>query len=146
MPRAKQENRGGVRQGKPGKPMPNRADLRLNTQGVTTAPSKEYGSRAAQERAQAAVPLGAVPPVTVAGAGGQGGGAPAMIPLDAPTARPEEPVTQGAPFGDGFGPQALGLPPTRGDDELIGQVRTLFAAHPNEDLRQLIEELEMRNL
>jgi len=34
---------------------------------------------------------------------------PQITPLDAPTERPDEPVTAGAPSGPGPGPEALGL-------------------------------------
>jgi hypothetical protein len=33
-----------------------------------------------------------------------------MVPLGAPTARPDEPITAGASTGPGVGPEALGLP------------------------------------
>lgn len=34
-----------------------------------------------------------------------------IVPLDAPTQRPDEPFTVGMPFGEGIGPDMLGLPP-----------------------------------
>lgn len=34
-----------------------------------------------------------------------------IVPLDAPTQRPDEPFTTGMPFGEGIGPDMLGLPP-----------------------------------
>ena len=115
-PRRSGENRGGRRQGTPGKAYGQRTDLNMNRQAVATGPSQGYGQRAAQERAQQAVPLAAAPPTpTGAPAGGPGAGAPPAAfppagsfgPLDRPTDRPDEPVTAGAPIGPGPGPEAL---------------------------------------
>lgn len=36
---------------------------------------------------------------------------PPVVELTAPTQRPEEPFTVGMPFGEGMGPDMLGLPP-----------------------------------
>jgi len=41
----------------------------------------------------------------------QGGMAQQVTPLSAPTQRPNEPVTTGAPMGAGAGPEALGIQP-----------------------------------
>jgi len=45
------------------------------------------------------------------GAQQQGGMAQQVTPLSAPTQRPEEPVTAGAPMGAGPGPEAIGIQP-----------------------------------
>jgi hypothetical protein len=45
------------------------------------------------------------------GAQQQGGMAQQVTPLTAPTQRPNEPVTAGAPMGAGAGPEALGIQP-----------------------------------
>ena len=62
------------------------------------------------------------------------------MPLDAPTQFPDEPVTAGSEFGAGPGPDVLGL----GRDTLADEVRALYAAFPNEDLRALVEALDGR--
>jgi hypothetical protein len=51
---------------------------------------------------------------------------PAPVPLDAPTTRPEEPVTAGAALGPGIGPEAAGIL----DDEQgsLEQMRPLLAS------------------
>jgi hypothetical protein len=58
-------------------------------------PDARYGEQAEFQQAQA----GAV----MAQAG------PAPVPLDAPSQRPEEPVTAGAALGPGIGPEAAGI-------------------------------------
>lgn len=72
-----------------------------------------------------------------AGGGGPHPPAPAgpspgsLTPLDAPTQRPNEPLTAGAPFGPGAGPMA--------GNTTVDQLRALYMADPNEDIRQLLE-------
>lgn len=107
---------GGARQGTPGTMYPNRSDMRApKVMAPQAGPSQQYGQAAASIRSQEAVPLvaqgGAPPPPAVANAqpfvpSVQPGGFP---PLDRPTERPAEPLTTGAPFGAGAGPEALGL-------------------------------------
>lgn len=90
--------RGGKRQGRQGKAYPNRTDL--NAQAVRTAPSQTYGDAKAQADAQRVVPLPQMReplspgPVTA-------------TPLNAPTARPTEPLTAGMPMGPGPGPGVM---------------------------------------
>lgn len=106
--------RGGRRQGRVGDKFSNRTDLQLGARlPVQTAPSQGYGDRAAQERAQQAVPLkraGGMSPAQRPAAGGAAEGRPPLPALDAPTEFPDEPVTAGSAFGAGPGPSVLGLP------------------------------------
>lgn len=118
--------RGGRRTGTPGVAYTNRTDLNTNRQPVTATPSKEYGQRAAQEQAQRMIPL------------------PQMAPppaLNAPTARPQEPITAGVPIGPGPGAEALsapvGLDP---DSDLEAQLRALRFMYPNSDITRLLAE------
>jgi hypothetical protein len=114
--------RGGRRQGTPGKAYSNRTDLNAN--------------RAPQTGTQTAA------------AGGQSLAAPQtwttpdQVPkLNDPTSRPTEPVTAGLPSGPGPGPEALGFTP-RGND-----IRTLQAAYlryPSPHLRRAIEYLSAK--
>lgn len=111
MPRGKKENRGGKRTGLPGKAYDNRSDLNTNrgTQPITAVPNQPYGEAGEQIAAQEIAPLRQVP------SGGQMAmepqGAPVSVtPLDAPTGRPNEPVTAGVPIGPGVGPEALTIP------------------------------------
>lgn len=133
MPRSK---RGGSRAGAPGKSYAQRSDLPGKVLPVTAAPDQPYGVAGAQRAQQASLPMSTPPVVAAAPApvGGpvQGGGTsspsspapatsgppdlslppgmplPGSIPgLDAPTARPDEPLTHGAPVGPGGGPEVL---------------------------------------
>lgn len=102
--------RGGARQGKPGAAYSNRSDL----QPVKVAPGQQYGKGVAQREAQQAVPMAgrpAMPPAAPAAPPRppMPGMAPGDVtPLDAPTTRPNEPVTAGLSVGAGPGPEALG--------------------------------------
>lgn len=61
-------------------------------------------------------------------AGGRGPSSvpmPPVVPLTAPTQRPDEPFTVGMPFGEGMGPEMLGLP-------------TQEATRPSEVFRKMI--------
>ena len=119
MPRS----RGGVRAGSPGSAYSNRSDLNANRSlPVTSVPGQTYGAAQAQQNAQRMVPM-APPSVGLPpGPGGaMGGGAPSpgappgpagmppgsLTPLDAPSERPNEPVTHGAALGPGPGPESL---------------------------------------
>jgi hypothetical protein len=62
-------------------------------QGVRRLPDAKYGESAQFEQDQAGAPM----------AGAQ------VTPFDAPTARPNEPVTAGAEMGAGMGPQQAGI-------------------------------------
>ncbi len=149
--------RGGKRYGTPGKAYQNRSDLRVpNMQ----APSPQYGVRAQQQAAQRAVPIAApatdVPPPPTAptgggaGAAGTGGGGalpvlPGQVtPLDAPTERPNEPVTAGVPLGPGPGPEALGPlgAPGSPEDEVMA-LRAALNAYPSQELMALVERIDL---
>lgn len=58
--------------------------------------------------------------------------------LNAPSQRPNEPLTAGLNTGPGPGPEALnpgGMTP-------VDEVRAMFAADPNDDMRRLLAYLE----
>lgn len=100
--------RGGARQGKPGTQHLNRTDLNVAKLPAVAATGQTYGEAGAQIAAQQQVPMGPQPVPTPEGGGG--GVLPGSLgPLDAPTARPDEPLTAGAPFG--AGPGSLTPPP-----------------------------------
>jgi hypothetical protein len=68
-----------------------------------------YGEQKEYQEIQAGARMGAPAAATqtpVAGVDPSG-----LVPLDAPTGRPDEPVTAGAPLGPGVGPEAIGLGP-----------------------------------
>lgn len=68
-------------------------------QPVKVAPGGEYGSRQEMEAVQSGAPM----------AESGGAPAPAPVPLNAPTQRPDEPITAGAEVGAGIGPAAAGI-------------------------------------
>lgn len=114
---------------------PNRTDLQNAAKKlpVTAAPGQTYGEAGAQRAAQKAVPMGA-PQISV-------------TPLDAPSQRPNEPVTAGNPLGAGPGAEALPqIIPTNSQpgsrQDLIDQVRYAYSLSPNPAILQLIAELE----
>jgi hypothetical protein len=47
---------------------------------------------------------------------------PAITPLTAPTSRPQEPLTAGAPFGAGPGPEMLRETPTSKTSDALSQL------------------------
>ncbi len=68
---------------------------------------------------------------------------PDVIPMDAPSARPDEPITAGAPFGPGPGPRRN--PKNMSADEadfVAATFRAAYEAFPSPGLRRMIERLE----
>jgi hypothetical protein len=145
--------RGGRRSGTPGALYPNRSDLR---QPIQVASGQTYGMRAEQVAAQRAIPLAGATPVPPPAAGsppdagtraGQVSAAPPgplpgqLVPLDAPSQRPDEPVTAGLPVGPGGGPELLGDLQGEGEDVEM-QLRAIYARFPNEHIRRAIEFME----
>lgn len=144
--------RGGRRTGAPGTAYSNRTDLNPAVP-IKAAPGQQYGAAKAQIEAQRAVPIArpATDVVTPMRTGGPEASSPAsgppvplpgqLMPLDAPSQRPGEPVTAGLPVGPGAGPEALG--PLAGGGEDVGmQLRAIYSRFPNEDLRSLLELLD----
>lgn len=106
------EGHGGYR--KPGNPAPvsgpGKMSKRTDGQGAKYIPGGEYGEGQEMMDLQTSAPMSkaeGAPRVSAKAA--RGGGMAAMgganvTPLFAPTERPEEPITAGAPFGEGPGP------------------------------------------
>jgi len=120
---------GGRRQGTPGKAYPNRTDLNADRQPVRVPSGGRYGDRQAAEAAQRIMPLP--------------DNRPDVVPLDAPSRRPDEPVTAGLPVGPGPGPEILG--PAAGpdqDSEIAAQIRALYRQFPSNDLLRFLERLD----
>lgn len=90
-------NMGGIPVSAPGA-MSTRTDL--GVQGAQPLPDAQYGENARFQEIQRGAPMAAtMPPPPPMPAG-----------LFAPTARPDEPVSAGAAFGEGPGPDALPRP------------------------------------
>lgn len=118
-------------------PRSNRTDLRtaIPKQAV---PGQPYGEAGAQLSAQEAVPMGRpdLPP---------------LDPFDRPTERPDEPITAGAPFGPGAGPETLSFPmappPAGSPQALYERLQALWQAVPdarNANLAALIQAVGER--
>lgn len=145
--------RGGRRSGQVGKPYPNRRDLRTK-QAPKAAQGQPYGEAKQQLDAQRAIPLSRTPapqgvrpgpPETAAVAGMVGGGSVSVPPLNAPSARPNEPITAGLRTGPGPGPEALNLPvQSSEDDQMLAVLRAFHQAYPNSDIARLISEVTAR--
>ena len=144
------QNSGGRRQGRPGRKYPNRSDMR---QAPKAVPGQTYGAAKQQLDAQKVIPLPTTPGPSAAApssgaaalAGTVGGGGMPVVPLDAPSTRPNEPITHGLPTGAGGGPEALNLPPQMGEDQnILATLRGLYQAYPSSDIAGLIAELDAR--
>lgn len=117
-----------------------RTDGGPTSQPPMVAPGGPYGSRQDMMALQQGAPM-------------QGGGTPPPPPLDAPTSRPNEPVTAGADAGAGIGMAAAGIRSTPAatqiDDatreRLIGALPVLMwlASQPkaSEQTRQFVRQV-----
>lgn len=118
MPR---NNKGGSRQGTPGKAYANRTDLNNVKLPVTAVPGQEYGAATAQKNAQAVIPMAGAP-LGIGNAQGpqaQGvpdptqapayaGPVPGSLPdLFGPTQNPNEHFMTGVNAGPGAGSEVL---------------------------------------
>lgn len=137
--------RGGRRTGTPGKAYGARTDLHQPPR----APSGgQYGSVKASIDAQKVVPLPTAnqPPVqqpTPQQAAPMV--APGDLDFEAPTNRPNEPVTTGLPIGPGAGPEVLDLPDDQANTAM--QLRAIYTNIPaarNNDLLRLVELAEQQ--
>lgn len=88
---------------------PGALSKRTDGQPKMQLPDAKYGEQASFQQAQSAAPMAQAP---VAGGSTpipSPGNVPPITPLQAPTERPNEPVTAGAALGPGAGPDSLGL-------------------------------------
>jgi hypothetical protein len=114
----------------------NRTDLNnaINRVPMSAATGQTYGKAKEQMDAQRAVPMGsgAVEPSVQRPVPGTLGG------LSRRSERPNEPITAGAPFGPGMGPEAMGLA-GNSNDAALEELRMIFQMFPNDDLADLID-------
>ena len=117
----------------------NRSDLRDAATRTARFTGQTYGQASEQARSQALVRPGAAPS-SVQAQRMAARVAPGQRPLSRPTERPNEPITAGAPFGAGPGPEAISMP-TRiiPRDKVLDQLIALYNAFPNDRLRRLIQ-------
>ena len=95
------------------------------------AKNQTYGKATEQMESQRAVPMGAGPTQVQ-------GPTPGGAPFSRPTERPDEPITAGAPFGDGMGPMAAGVPMYNPRESAIEEIRMIADMDQNEDLQNLL--------
>lgn len=98
------ENRGGDRVPSNPAPVsgPGALSQRTDGQAQRIAAGGGYGDRKEMQQIQSGAPM-------AEGASTPAPSAPPPMPLKSPTARPEEPITAGAPVGAGLGPEAAGI-------------------------------------
>ena len=101
-----------------------------------------YGEATQQRRRVQAVPTGTAPTQTQAQQAARRAVPAAPGSLTAPTARPMEPITAGAPFGPGVGPAAAGIPiPPPNVDNVIEELKAIYQMYPNDDLADLLDSV-----
>lgn len=110
------------------------------SQPMRELPNAEYGAGKEFRELQQGAPLPqapATPRPPAPSPSPQGGGGPAVVPFNAPSSRPGEPVTSGADLGAGPGSDALGLPDATEQDLSAMRSRMpaleLIAGHPGTD-------------
>lgn len=144
------ENRGGMR---PTAPQNNPANIsatggngQSGTQPARYISGMAYGEGQATMQQQQSAPMAgtsasraSAPSLAALSQG------PAITSLNAPTERPDEPITQGSPMGPGAGPEILNLPTAMPDelDDAVAALQTLFLQNPrNQDVRRAMETME----
>jgi len=122
--------------------MANRFDLQNPAAKVAKAAAKgqTYGKATEQLASQSAVPMGASPADVMASKAAK---RPAPIPLSAPTQRPDEPITAGAPFGPGPNMYQAGIPAVTESDLALQEIRQIAMMFPSEDLDDLLARYGM---
>jgi len=109
------------------------------------AKGQTYGKRKQQEDAMRAIPMNRPPAEIQARQAARRPRPAAPGSLTAPTTRPNEPITAGAPFGEGPGPEVMPMmvaPEVGGIADLSERVRSLAMRFPNPALIALLAELE----
>src|SRR4249919_3859914 len=79
-------------------------------QPVSDLPNAKYGENAAYREAQQGAPMSQTPGQATPGGMGMMPDLSGIVPLGAPTQRPNEPLTAGLPGGPGAGPSAPAIP------------------------------------
>ena len=112
---------------------------------MMAARGQTYGKATQQMEAQRAVPMGRSPVETTAAQAARRPQPAAPGSLVAPTARPNEPITAGAPFGEGPGPMAAGIPmmPTAADDA-VRELRAIAQQYRSDELMDLLDAYELQ--
>lgn len=138
------ENRGGMRPTAPQNNPANVNGLGGNGQsGNVDYTGFGYGMNKAVNEQRQAAPIKSDNARVVPAAAQQ---LPPIVPLDAPTQRPDQPVTAGGALGPGGGEDILGLPPispVMEFDSGINTIRALYLQDPNnQDLKRILEYVD----
>lgn len=129
---------GGARAGTPGKTYQNRSDLR-----GATVKGQEYGAAKAQQESMAAVPMPQAQPPPAAPVGPRVISPDETPTLRGPSARPDEPITAGLPFGPGRNPSPFdSTGANAASDDVVDRLRSLYMAFPTPELRELLEQID----
>ena len=103
-------------------------DKNASRQPIREMPSQAYGDAVDLNAIQGSAPMSATPSMRK------------PVPLSAPTQRPKEPITAGAPFGAGVGSEMLPIPPVM-EDQVAQTILSLASIYPDPDLARLVDRL-----
>ena len=107
------------------------------------AKGQTYGKRKQQEEAMRAVPMGRAPSEVHAQQVARRPQPAAPGSLTAPTTRPMEPITAGAPFGPGPGIEVTNvMSPMQDQIEALNEIRAIYRMHPSQELLDFIQFYE----
>jgi hypothetical protein len=149
---AAEMSHGGTRTPRAPAPVSGPGSLSKRTDGAPSQkdyqlPNAGYGEQAQYQQLQAGAPLAATPgPGAAVRPRPSGGNRPAMpVPFDAPTQRPDEPVTAGAALGPGPGPAALGGGPQQSYTSAIQSLIPLAGGSGGDEAAALLVRLGSQN-
>lgn len=119
-----------------------------NTTGklpLSAGKSQYYGETELLKQRQRAVPMGQSPGDVVARRGAQqqqqAQARPGSLPpLTRPTDRPSEPITSGAPFGQGPGPLQAGILPVSVPSPVLDEIKALGMMFPASGILDLVDK------
>lgn len=123
--------------------MANRFDLQNPAAKIAKSAAKgqTYGKAGEQLASQSAVPMGASPAeVSVGRLAKQ---LTPLTSLTAPTQRPDEPITAGAPFGPGPNMFQAGIPMVSQTNQALQEIRAIAQMFPSDDLEDLLARYGM---
>lgn len=119
---------------------------------IQAATGQQYGRAGEQMAAQRAMPVARPATDTVPTAPPPGRPAPpappmpapgSLVPLDAPTQRPGEPLTAGMGIGAGPGAEANPFGMVGSPEDAALALRAAYMAYPSEELRAILERIDL---
>jgi len=107
------------------------------------AKGQTYGKRKQQEEALRAIPMNRPPAEIQARQATRRPRPAAPGSLTAPTTRPNEPITAGAPFGPGPGIEVTSvMSPMQDQIEALNEIRAIYRMYPSQELLDFIQFYE----